>query len=244
MLSSSSSSSHTLLLQSQGNATNNTLGKPDPYVIEAVQRGNAVVFFDVALGVVTSEDNIQAHSLSSSSSSSSSSFSMVGRIKLELFVTICPKTCENFRQFCTGEYSSGSSSTSAAVSTPMGYKYSTFHRIIKDFMIQGGDFLNHDGTGKISIYNNGLPFQDENFTMVHDRPGMLSMANSGHDSNGCQFFITTAKAEWLDGKHVVFGRVLDPESMNVVRKCENVPVKPGGKGQPRIPLTIVQCGEL
>ena len=126
----------------------------------------------------------------------------------------------------------------------MGYKDSIFHRVIKDFMIQGGDFINHDGTGKTSIYN-GTVFKDENLvTYTHDRPGMLSMANSGTNTNGCQFFITTAKADWLDGKHVVFGRVLDDESMRVVRKCENVPVQPGGKGQPRIPLRIVQCGEL
>lgn len=198
------------------------IGKPDPYVLEAIQRGHAVVFFDVALGATDDTS------------------SMVGRIKLELFLTHCPKTCENFRQFCTGEYFGEGS----IQQQPLGYKYSTFHRIIKDFMIQGGDFLHHDGTGKTSIYN-GLTFKDENLTaFTHDRPGMLSMANSGPDTNGCQFFITTAKADWLDGKHVVFGKVLDPESMLVVRKCENVPVKPGGKGQPRIPLRIVQCGEL
>jgi peptidyl-prolyl isomerase H (cyclophilin H) len=149
----------------------------------------------------------------------------------------CPKTCENFRQFCTGECIGPNQQ-------PMGYLNSTFHRVLKDFMIQGGDFIHHDGTGKTSIYNSTI-FKDENLvTHTHDRPGMLSMANSGKDSNGCQFFITTAKADWLDGKHVVFGRVLDEDSMKVVRKCENVPVQPGGKGQPRIPLRIVQCGEL
>ena len=111
-------------------------------------------------------------------------------------------------------------------------------------MIQGGDFLNHDGTGKTSIYNGGTSFADENFIHTHDVPGMLSMANSGKDTNGCQFFITCKKCDWLDGKHVVFGKVLDDVSMLTVRKCEAVPVMGGGKGKPRIPLRIVQCGEL
>ena len=115
-------------------------------------------------------------------------------------------------------------------------------------MIQGGDFLNHDGTGKTCIYGTST-FADENLiTHKHDRPGMLSMANSGPDSNGCQFFITCKKADWLDGKHVVFGRVLEDaggESMMTVRKCEAVPVSSSGGGnRPRIPLRIVQCGEL
>ena len=109
-------------------------------------------------------------------------------------------------------------------------------------MIQGGDFLNHDGTGKTSIYN-GTSFADENFTHLHDKPGMLSMANSGPNTNGSQFFITCQKCDWLDRKHVVFGKVLDDVSMLTVRKCEAVPVV-GGKGKPRIPLKIVQCGEL
>lgn len=106
-------------------------------------------------------------------------------------------------------------------------------------MIQGGDFINNDGTGKLSIY--GPSFGDENFSHKHDKPGMLSMANSGPNSNGCQFFITCAKADWLDDKHVVFGQVLDGSSMLTVRKCEAAPVN---GTQPRIPLRIVQCGEL
>uniref|UniRef100_A0A7S4NJN1 Peptidyl-prolyl cis-trans isomerase n=2 Tax=Odontella aurita TaxID=265563 RepID=A0A7S4NJN1_9STRA len=126
---------------------------------------------------------------------------------------------------------------------PTGYKGSTFHRIIKDFMIQGGDFLNHDGTGKVSIY--GPSFADENFLHKHDRPGLLSMANSGPNTNGCQFFLTTAKAGWLDGKHVVFGRVLDADSMLTVRRVEAVPVSgSGGGNRPRMPVRVVQCGEL
>ena len=122
---------------------------------------------------------------------------------------------------------------------PTGYKDSTFHRVMKDFMIQGGDFLNHDGTGKFSIY--GTTFEDENFQYKHDQAGRLSMANSGPNSNGCQFFITCAKADWLDNKHVVFGKVLDGSSMLTVRKCEAAPVN---GTSPRIPLRIVQCGEL
>lgn len=107
-------------------------------------------------------------------------------------------------------------------------------------MVQGGDFVKGDGTGQKSIY--GTTFQDENFLHRHDQPGMLSMANSGANTNACQFFITTAKkADWLDGVHVVFGRVLDAESMLTVRKCEAVPVS---NQKPRIPLRITECGEL
>ena len=146
----------------------------------------------------------------------------------------CPKTCENFRQFCTGEY------LPTPASNPIGYKNSTFHRVIKDFMIQGGDFLNNDGTGKTSIYN-AAPFADENFIHKHDQPGLLSMANSGPNTNGCQFFITCQKCDWLDEKHVVFGKVLDEASMHLARKCEAVPVS-GNK--PRLTLRVSECGEL
>ena len=145
----------------------------------------------------------------------------------------CPKTCENFRQFCTGEH--------VRNNQPTGYKYSTFHRIIKDFMIQGGDFIHHDGTGKASIYGD-MGFADENFIYKHDKPGMLCMANSGPNTNGCQFFITTVACPWLDNKHVVFGRVLDEGSMLTVRKCEAVPVSGGNR--PRMPVRIAECGEL
>jgi peptidyl-prolyl isomerase H (cyclophilin H) len=122
---------------------------------------------------------------------------------------------------------------------PTGYKDCVFHRVIKDFMVQGGDFINHDGSGKLSIY--GPSFPDENFIHKHDKAGMLSMANSGPNSNGCQFFITCAKADWLDNKHVVFGQVLDGNSMLTVRKCEAVPAN---GTTPRIPLRVTQCGEL
>ncbi|KAL3767737.1 hypothetical protein ACHAWU_010361 [Discostella pseudostelligera] len=204
---------------------------PDPAIMDAINRGNKVVFFDVALGGGGTDN---------AADDGSSGGKPLGRIKLELFVNDCPKTCENFRQFCTGEY------TDPVTRAPLGYKNSTFHRVIKDFMIQGGDFLNNDGTGKMCIYGTSS-FADENLTThKHDRPGMLCMANSGPNSNGCQFYITCKNAEWLDGKHVVFGKVLDDaggESMMTVRKCEAVPTK-GGANQPRFPLRIVQSGEL
>ena len=154
----------------------------------------------------------------------------VGRIVFELFAHVTPKTAENFRQFCTGEVKKDS--------VPIGYKNSTFHRVIKDFMVQGGDFVNGDGTGAYSIY--GGKFTDENFTLKHDVAGLLSMANSGRDSNGCQFFITCSKCDFLDGKHVVFGRVLD--GLLVMRKIENVPV--GLNNKPKLPVTISQSGEM
>ncbi|KAI1309458.1 Peptidyl-prolyl cis-trans isomerase H [Halotydeus destructor] len=168
---------------------------------------NPVVFFDISIGSTE-----------------------VGRLKMELFADVVPKTAENFRQFCTGEYRKDG--------VPIGYKNCTFHRIIKDFMIQGGDFVNADGTGIMSIF--GGKFADENFTLKHDAPGLLSMANSGKDSNGCQFFMTCAKCDFLDGKHVVFGRVID--GLLVMRKIENVPTGPNNK--PKLPVVITQCGEM
>ena len=107
-------------------------------------------------------------------------------------------------------------------------------------MIQGGDFVKGDGTGSLSIF--GEKFPDENFSLKHDTPGLLSMANSGPNTNGCQFFITCNKADWLNDKHVVFGKVLDAASMNVVRKLENCAVGQGSK--PRLSCQISECGEL
>lgn len=153
-----------------------------------------------------------------------------GRIKMELFADQVPKTAESFRQFCTGEHRRDG--------LPTGYKGCQFHRVIKDFMIQGGDFLNNDGTGTSSIY--GKTFEDENFQVKHLGPGTLSMANSGKDTNGCQFFITCTKCEFLDNKHVAFGKVVD--GMLVLRKIENVPT--GSGNRPKFPVLIDQCGEM
>jgi peptidyl-prolyl isomerase H (cyclophilin H) len=157
----------------------------------------------------------------------------IGRIKIELFKDKNPKTAENFRQLCTGE--------KKEAGMPVGFKGATFHRVIKDFMIQGGDFIKGDGTGSWSIY--GETFPDEDLTVPHEEPGYLSMANSGKDTNGCQFFITCVKTEWLDGKHCVFGKVLDLASMQVVRKIENVPTT-GANNKPKMTVTISECGEL
>lgn len=156
----------------------------------------------------------------------------VGRITLELFADVCPKTAENFRQFCTGEHRPNGQ--------PVGYKGCSFHRVIKDFMVQGGDFSNGDGTGSASIY--GSKFADENFTLRHTGPGVLSSANSGPNTNCSQFFITCTPCDFLDGKHTVFGKVVDAGSLLVVRKLENTPVDE--KSRPRLSCTVSQCGEM
>jgi peptidyl-prolyl isomerase H (cyclophilin H) len=156
-----------------------------------------------------------------------------GRIYIELYADIVPKTAENFRQFCTGEKLRGS--------TPVGYKNSSFHRIIKGFMIQGGDFVKGDGTGSFSIY--GDQFDDENFKLKHDQAGLLSMANNGKNTNGCQFFILCEKSPWLDNQHVVFGRVIDPESMTTLRKIENVP-SDFSTDEPNYKVVITECGQM
>lgn len=153
----------------------------------------------------------------------------IGRISIKLFSDIVPKTAENFRQLCTGEY--------CRDGIPKGYKGAPFHRVIRQFMIQGGDFICGDGTGTFSIYGNRFP--DENFILKHNAAGLLSMANSGPDSNGCQFFITCAPCDFLDGKHVVFGQVID--GMNIVRLIEEVSVI---DTKPKLPVTIIECGEL
>lgn len=154
-----------------------------------------------------------------------------GRIVFELYSDIVPKTAENFRALCTGEKGKGQSGK------PLHYKGAGFHRIIQEFMIQGGDFTKGNGTGGESIY--GAKFQDENFKEKHTVPGLLSMANAGPGTNGSQFFITTVPCPWLDGKHVVFGKVV--EGMDVVKKLEKAGSRDGKTSKP---CAIKDCGQL
>jgi len=168
---------------------------------------NPVVFFDMTIGSAPA-----------------------GRIKMELYADTVPKTAENFRCLCTGEKGTGKSGK------PLHFKGSSFHRVISQFMCQGGDFTRGNGTGGESIY--GDKFADENFIHKHTGAGVLSMANAGPNTNGSQFFLCTVATPWLDGKHVVFGKVV--EGMEVVRSIEAVGSQ---SGQTSKAVVISDCGQ-
>merc|ERR1712060_345965 len=154
-----------------------------------------------------------------------------GRIEMTLRADVVPRTAENFRCLCTGEKGMGKSGKA------LHFKGSTFHRVIPNFMCQGGDFTRNNGTGGESIY--GEKFNDEKFTLKHAGPGVLSMANSGPNTNGSQFFLCTVKTDWLDGKHVVFGNVT--KGMDVVKAIEAVGSQSGKTSKP---VVVADSGQL
>lgn len=169
---------------------------------------NPVVFFDLTIGG-----------------------QKAGRVEMTLRADVVPKTAENFRALCTGEKGCGQSGK------PLHFKGSSFHRVIKGFMCQGGDFTRGNGTGGESIY--GAKFADENFNLKHSGLGCLSMANAGPNTNGSQFFLCVADTPWLDGKHCVFGGVT--KGMDVVKAVEAVGSSSGSTAQP---VVVADCGQL
>ncbi|EGB11500.1 hypothetical protein AURANDRAFT_21288 [Aureococcus anophagefferens] len=175
---------------------------------EVKQNNLPVVFFDVAASTLP-----------------------LGRIVVELRADVCPLTCENFRALCTGEKGTGRNRKA------LHYKGSRIHRVVPNFMVQGGDFTRNNGTGGESIF--GMKFADENFHLKHGGAGVLSMANAGPNTNGSQFFLCTAAAPWLDGKHVVFGQVV--RGMDVLKQVEMLG---NPDGTPSEPITIIECGQL
>lgn len=156
-----------------------------------------------------------------------------GRVEFELYDDLVPKTATNFKALCTGEKGIGKSGK------PLHFKGSAFHRVIPQFMCQGGDFTAGNGTGGESIY--GMKFADEdlNHKMIHDKPGVLSMANAGPNTNGSQFFICTVPTPWLDGKHCVFGCVKN--GMDIVKNIEKVGSQ---SGRTSAQVVIADCGAL
>mmetsp|Transcript_47155 Transcript_47155/g.121909 ORF Transcript_47155/g.121909 Transcript_47155/m.121909 type:complete len:190 (+) Transcript_47155:89-658(+) len=176
--------------------------------LSRIARANPKVFFDMTIGDAKA-----------------------GRIVMELRKDAAPKTAENFRALCTGEKGMGKAGK------PLHFKGSAFHRVIPQFMCQGGDFTRGNGTGGESIY--GEKFPDENFKLKHEGPGVLSMANAGPNTNGSQFFLCTAKTTWLDGKHVVFGKVV--KGMDIVKAVESYGSQSGSTSAK---VTVVDCGEI
>jgi peptidylprolyl isomerase len=161
-----------------------------------------------------------------------------GRLVIDLHSTACPKAAENFRALCTGE-----KGVSKACGKPLHYLKTPFHRIVKGFVMQGGDVVRGDGSGKESIYGPGT-FNDEKggLALKHDGPGVVGMANSGRHGNACQFYITLAAAPACDGKHVVVGRVV--EGLEVLQAVEAAAASEGGGGAPRVRVAVGGCGVL
>jgi len=197
------------LAQESDPRTKKTFPCAPPPFFPSTTMANPTVFFDMTIGG-----------------------NPAGRIEMELFAKDVPKTAENFRCLCTGEKGVGKSGK------PLHFKGCGFHRVIPGFMCQGGDFTMGNGTGGESIY--GAKFADEGLNIhKHTGPGVLSMANAGPNTNGSQFFLCTAKTEWLDGKHCVFGNVRN--GMDVVKKIEGVGSQSGATSQP---VVIANCGQL